>query len=71
MDSIREQLMYKSNILHVCMRTLTRQDQYEFIRLLMATRFEGIQICDCSCNQYVLCVLKRLGLKRTECLRVE
>jgi hypothetical protein len=70
MDSIREQLMYKSNILHVCMRTLTRQDQYEFIRLLMATRLEKVTVCNCQCNPYVLCVLERLGLERTECLRV-
>ncbi len=71
MEEIREQLVYKKNNLHVCMKTLTRQDQYEFIRLLMATRFEGITICNCQCNQYVLCVLNRLGLERVQCLRVE
>ena len=71
MEAIREQLIYKSNNLHVCMKALTRQEQYEFIRLLMATRFNNVEICNFQCNQYVLCVLDRLGLKRTECLRVE
>jgi hypothetical protein len=71
MEGIREQLLYNKNSLHVCMKTLTRQEQYEFVRLLMATRFEGVQICNCECNQYVLCVLDRLGLERTQCLRVE
>ena len=71
MESIKEQLTYKNNNLNVCMKTLTRQEQYEFVRLLVATRFDGVQICNCECNQYVLCVLERLGFKRTECLRVE
>ena len=70
MDIIREQLMYKNNTLNVCMKTLTRQEQYDFVRLLMATRYEGVHICDCQCNPYVLCVLNRLGLERTKCLRV-
>ena len=71
MELIREQLIYKSNNLHVCMKTLTRQEQYEFIRLLMATRTSGVTICDCECGQYILCLVNRLGLERTKCLRVE
>jgi hypothetical protein len=70
MELIREQLMYKNNTLHVCMKTLTRQEQYEFVRLIMATRTTGVSVCDCDCNQYVLCVLNRLGFERTQCLRV-
>ena len=42
MDVIRESLIYKNNVLHVCMNTLTRQEQYEFLRLVVATRKEGI-----------------------------
>jgi hypothetical protein len=71
MEAIREQLMYKTNTLHVCMKALTRQEQFEFIRLLMATRSENVHICNCQCNPYVLCVLNRLGIERTQCLRVE
>jgi len=70
MELIREHLMYKNNTLRVCMKTLTRQEQYEFVRLIMATRVAGVFVCDCECNQYVLCVLTRLGFERTQCLRV-
>ena len=70
MEIIRESLMYKNNTLEVCMNTLTHQEHYELLRLIMATRKENIQICDCYCNQYILCVLKRLGFERVQCLRV-
>ena len=71
MEIIRESLMYKNNTLEVCMNTLTHQEHYELLRLIMATRKENIQICDCECNQYILCVLKRLGFERVHCLRVK
>lgn len=67
MDIIREQLMYKSNTLHVCMNTLSRQEQYEFLRLLMATRKEGVTFCYDNSNQYVTCILEKIGLERTKC----
>ena len=70
MDLIRESLIYKSNSLHVCMNTLTRQEQYEFLRLIFGTRKEGVTICDCECSQYILCLVNRLGLERTHCRRV-
>jgi hypothetical protein len=70
MDLIRESLMYKTNNLDVCMKTLTRQEQYEFMRLIFATRKDGVTICDCECSQYILCLVNRLGLERTHCLRV-
>lgn len=70
MDIIRESLTYKKNTLHVCMSTLTRQEQYEFVRLLLATRTSGVSLCDCQPNQYVLRVVDRLGIPRTRCLRV-
>ena len=72
MELIRESLMYKNNNLEVCMNTLTPQEHYELLRLIMATRKEGIQICDCECNQYIRCVLNRLGFVRVQCcLRVK
>jgi hypothetical protein len=67
MDIIREQLMYKSNTLHVCMNTLSRQEQYEFLRLLMATRKEGVTFCYDNSNQYVTCILEKIGLERIKC----
>jgi hypothetical protein len=65
MELIREQLMYKSNTLHVCMNTLSRQEQYEFLRLLMATRSEGVTFCYDNSNQYITCILEKLDLERT------
>ena len=67
MDIIREQLTYKSNTLHVCMNTLSRQEQYEFLRLLMATRKEGVTFCYDNSNQYVTCILEKIGLERIKC----
>lgn len=67
MDIIREQLTYKSNTLHVCMNTLSRQEQYEFLRLLMATRKEGVTFCYDNSNQYVTCILEKIGLERAKC----
>jgi len=64
MDIIREQLTYKSNTLHVCLNTLTRQEQYEFLRLVIATRKDRITFCYDNSNQYVTCILEKIGLKR-------
>lgn len=66
MDLIREQLTYKSNTLHVCLNTLTRQEQYEFLRLVIATRKDGITFCYDNSNQYVTCILEKLGLERVK-----
>ena len=62
MDLIREQLMYKSNTFHVCVNKLTRQEQYEFVRLVMATRKEGVTICYDNSNQFITNILNKIGL---------
>jgi hypothetical protein len=67
MELIREQLMYKSNTFHVCVNKLTRQEQYEFVRLVMATRKEGITVCYDDSNPYISCILKLIGLDRGSC----
>jgi len=64
MELIREQLTYKSNTLHVCMNTLTRQEQYDFLRLVMATRKENVTFCYDNSNPYILCILEKIGLER-------
>lgn len=64
MDLIRETLMYKNNVLHVCMNTLTRQEQYEFLRLIVATRKEGVTVCYDNSNIYITCILDKIGLER-------
>ena len=65
MELIRETLMYKNNVLHVCMNSLTRQEQYEFVRLVMATRKSGITFCYDNSNQYITCILEKVGLERS------
>jgi acyl-[acyl carrier protein]--UDP-N-acetylglucosamine O-acyltransferase len=67
MDLIREQLLYKNNTLHVCLKQLTRQEQYEFVRLLVAVRRDSVTYCTCEANQYVLYVLRLLGNERRQC----
>ena len=36
MELIRESLMYKNNNLEVCMNTLTPQEHYELLRLIIS-----------------------------------
>jgi hypothetical protein len=67
MDLIREQLMYKNNTFHVCVNKLTRQEQYEFVRLVIATRKENITICYDNSNPYLLRVLDKIGISRVTC----
>jgi hypothetical protein len=66
MDLIRETLMYKNNVLHVCMNTLTRQEQYEFLRLIIATR-KDVTFCYDNSNSYILCIIEKIGLERIIC----
>ena len=49
------------------MNTLSRQEQYEFLRLLMATRKEGVTFCYDNSNQYVTCILEKIKLERAKC----
>jgi hypothetical protein len=67
MDIIREQLTYRGNAFHVCMNKLTRQEQYDFLRLVMATRKEGLTICYDNSNIYVKCILETIGLECGTC----
>jgi hypothetical protein len=69
MDIIREHLVYKDVPLEVCLKTLTHQEQYEFLRILLATRHNNVKICYSheNVNQYILEVLKRLGLDLCQC----
>jgi len=68
MDLIREQLTYKSNTLHVCVNKLTRQEQYDFLRLVMATRTQGVTFCYDDSNPYITCILEKIKLNRHNCL---
>ncbi len=73
MDIIREHLLYKEIPLHVCVGDLTRQEQYEFLRCIIGVQKKHVVVCTQhgTINQYVLHVLRALGLENRECRRVE
>ena len=63
MEVIREHLMYKNNFLEIQMNTLKTQEQYEVIRLLLATRTKDVVIkIDESVNKYVRNLLEKIGV---------
>ena len=68
MDVIREQLLYKQNKVEICMKNLNQKEQYECIRLLVASRTKDVHICTHqSTNQYINTLLERLNVKITSC----
>ena len=68
MDLIREQLLYKQNSLTICLGTLSPQEHYECIRLLLASRTKDVSICLHSVtNPYILQLVKKLNLTLIEC----
>ena len=63
MDVIREHLMYKNNFLEIQMNTLKTQEQYEVIRLLLATRTKDVVVkIDSSLNKYVRILLEKIDV---------
>ena len=55
MDVIREHLMYKNVPLKIEMNILRKVEQYEVIRLLLATRTKDVVVkVDDSINKYIL-----------------
>lgn len=67
MDLIREHLIYKDVPLTICMQNLKQQEQYEVIRLLLATR-KDIKIClHGLTNIYVQQLLDELGIPIQDC----
>jgi len=63
MDVIREHLMYKNIPLRIEMNTLKPVEQYEVIRLLLATRTKDVVVkIDDSVNKYVQNLLKKIGV---------
>jgi len=63
MDIIREHLMYKDVPLEITMNTLKTQEQYEIIRLLLATRTKDVVVkIDNSVNKYVRNLLSKIDV---------
>jgi hypothetical protein len=68
MEAIREQLVYKDGKVHICMKELKPVEQYEVIRLLIATRTKDVLICTHeSVNEYILKLIQKLQLNITPC----
>jgi len=61
MDIIREHLMYKDIPLEITMNVLKVQEQYEVVRLLLATRTKDVVVkIDNSVNKYVRNLLSKI-----------
>ena len=68
MERIREQVMYNDTKVHICMQTLTPQEQYECIRLFLATRTKDVCVCSHGAtNVFVEVLLMKLGIEKREC----
>lgn len=69
MEAIREQLVYKEGKVLICMKELKPVEQYEVIRLLLATRTKDVLICSHdSTNEYINKLVQKLKLDTTVCL---
>jgi hypothetical protein len=67
MDIIREHLMYKNDALKVCMKQLSSQEQYEFIRIVLESKTDKISVCmHGSTNFYIDMLLKKLPIELVE-----
>jgi hypothetical protein len=63
MEIIREHLMYKNVPLEILMNSLKTQEQYEVIRLLLATRTKDVIVkVDNSVNKYVRNLLSKIDV---------
>jgi hypothetical protein len=68
MEAIREQLIYKEGNVTICMKELKHIEQYEVIRLLLATRTKDVLICTHeSVNNYISKLISKLNLNTTNC----
>jgi hypothetical protein len=69
MEAIREQLVYKEGKVVICMKELKPVEQYEVIRLLLATRTKDVLICSHeSVNEYIAKLISKLHLQTTVCV---
>lgn len=68
MDLIREHLMYKDVPLTICMKTVKPLEQYECIRIMLATRTNNVSICTHeSTAPQVEKLLQKLGVQFVQC----
>jgi len=72
MDLIREHLFYSSVPVSICFGGMKTQEQYECIRLLLATRTKDVTICKHNTsNKYIEELLKLLTVEFNDCSNTE
>jgi hypothetical protein len=68
MDGLRETLVYKDVPVHICMKQLSRLEQYECIRMILANQHANVTVCKHgSTNSYIDEILEALKLKIRHC----
>jgi hypothetical protein len=68
MEKIREQLTYKEGKVVICMKELSFHDQYEVLRLIMATRTKDVFVCvHDGVTPYISNIIENLSLNTTDC----
>jgi hypothetical protein len=64
--------MYKDIPITICMKELKPIEQYEVIRILLATRTKEVKICTHdSTNNYITELLKKLPVQFVQCFAEE
>ncbi len=70
MEVIKEHLIYKDVPILICMKDLKPIEQYEVIRILLATRTKDVSICTHeSTNNYIDTLLKELPVTFIQCFQ--
>ena len=68
MDGLRETLVYKDVPVNICMKQLSRSEQYECIRMILAYQPTNVTVCKHgSTNSYIDEILDALKLKIRHC----
>lgn len=68
MEVIKEHLIYKDVPILICMKNLKPLEQYEVIRILLATRTKDVSICRHeSTNNYIDKLLEKIPVTFTHC----
>jgi len=67
MDVIREHLMYKNSPLNICMATISLQEQYEIIRIILESKAEVTVCPHNSTNKYIDILLNKMNIVFRDC----
>jgi hypothetical protein len=68
MEVIKEHLIYKDVPILICMKSLKPIEQYEVIRIILATRTKDVSICKHeSTNTYIDKLLEKIPVTFTHC----